>query len=188
MDGTLATFHPVDKIETLYEEGYFRDLEPIHNVVNATREIVKEEPEIEVYILSAYLTDSNYALKEKNEWLDKYLPEVSKENRIFTPCGQDKKQAVSGGVKENDFLLDDYTHNLTLWQPPGQGIKLLNGINHTRRTWKHDSLSYDKDPSILVKNIVEVLNGKHIQDSIPKAEKAENVDNIELSKDTMLKI
>jgi Uncharacterized protein conserved in bacteria len=170
MDGTLATFYPVEKLEILYEEGYFRNLAPIQNVVDAVKEIILEDPEIEVHILSAYLTDSPYALKEKNEWLDEHLPELEKENRIFLPCGEDKKQVIPGGARENDFLLDDYTNNLMLWQPPGKGIKLLNGINHTKGTWQHDALRYDKDAVVLAKNIVEVLNGEQIRDATLKVE------------------
>ena len=62
------------------------------NVVAAVKEIVTNHPEIEVNILSAYLTDSQYALQEKNEWLDRYLPEIDQTHRIFVPCGSDKKR------------------------------------------------------------------------------------------------
>ena len=64
MDGTLAVFTPVDTLETLYEKGYFLYLMPQHNVVNAVRSIIMHNPEIEVFILSAYLSDSAYALQE----------------------------------------------------------------------------------------------------------------------------
>lgn len=91
MDGTLATFNQIDKIESLYEEGYFYNLKPYENVIKAVKDIIKENKEIDVYILSAYLSDSDYALKEKNAWLDKYLPEITKEKRLFLPCGENKK-------------------------------------------------------------------------------------------------
>lgn len=157
MDGTLAVFTPVDELEKLYEQGYFLNLKPIPNVVEAIKEIIRNNPEIEVNILSAYLIDSPFALEEKNEWLDKYLPEIDKAHRIFTPCGCDKKDYIPGGVKETDFLLDDYTHNLKLWQPPARGIKLLNGINHTRGTWEYDRIRFDKEPSELAANIVSIM-------------------------------
>ena len=134
IDGTLAVFKPVDTLETLYEKGYFLNLAPHENVVAAVKEIVTNHPEIEVNILSAYLTDSQYALQEKNEWLDRYLPEIDQTHRIFVPCGSDKKEGI-GGIRSDDFLLDDYTHNLNEWQPPARGIKLLNAINHTRGSW-----------------------------------------------------
>lgn len=96
IDGTLAVFKPVDTLETLYEKGYFLNLAPHENVVAAVKEIVTNHPEIEVNILSAYLTDSQYALQEKNEWLDRYLPEIDQTHRIFVPCGSDKKEGIGG--------------------------------------------------------------------------------------------
>ena len=82
MDGTLAEFKPCEKLETLFEEGYFRNLKPQMTVVEAARELIASE-EFDVYVLSAVLTDSKYALKEKNEWLDEFLPELPKDKRIF---------------------------------------------------------------------------------------------------------
>ncbi len=160
MDGTLAVFNPVDTLETLYQPGYFSNLEPQDNVVQAVKSIITTRPEIEVYILSAVLTDSAYAQDEKNEWLDRYLPEVDSAHRIFPPCGADKKDYIRGGVRDTDFLLDDYTQNLTLWHPPGQGIKLLNGINHTRGTWEYDRIRCDKSPEDLATNLVSVIHGE----------------------------
>ena len=84
MDGTLAEFKTVDTLEKLYEPGYFSNLQPNSNVVNAVKLLI-EKADVEVYVLSAYLTDSVYALDEKNKWLDRYLPELKKENRIFMP-------------------------------------------------------------------------------------------------------
>ena len=168
MDGTLAVFHPVKELETLYEPGYFSDLSPIRNVVVAIRNIVQENPEVEVFILSAYLSDSQYALTEKNAWLNRYLPEIDNDHRLFVPCGKNKADYIPGGVRETDFLLDDYTQNLTLWQPPGKGIKLLNGINHTRGSWQDSRLRCDKSPCLLKKSILAVMNGETILDRKPE--------------------
>ncbi|WP_373843190.1 5' nucleotidase, NT5C type [Bacteroides heparinolyticus] len=160
MDGTLAVFSPVHKFETLYEQGYFLSLEPHENVVAAIKEIILNYPEIEVNILSAYLVDSKYALVEKNDWLDRYLPEVEPKNRLFVPCGTDKKEAVRGGVGSSDFLLDDYTHNLVSWQPPARGIKLLNTINHTRGSWDGDRIRYDRAPKDLAEALVSIMRNE----------------------------
>lgn len=165
MDGTLAVFTPVDELETLYQKGYFINQAPHENVVAAVREIIKNHPEIDVHILSAYLTDSEYALDEKNEWLDKHLPEIDQAHRVFVPCGSDKKIGIEGGVRSDDFLLDDYTHNLNDWQPPARGIKLLNAINHTRGSWEHDRIRYDRTPKDLADGILSVMqDGKEIYD------------------------
>lgn len=169
MDGTLAKFTPVDTLETLYEEGYFRNLEPLQNVVDAVKEIIRNHPEKQVYVMSAVLSDSRYAIQEKNEWLDRYLPEIDQEHRIFPPCGENKLDYVPGGIRPTDYLLDDYTYNLMLWEPPAKGIKLLNGINHTRGTWNGNMLRFDKQPEELAGNIMEILDGNAlIRDERPK--------------------
>jgi len=158
MDGTLAVFNNnIDKIERLYEKGYFLNLEPIYNVLNAIKEIKKNNFDIEVNILSSVLSDSKYALKEKNEWLDKYLPEIDKDHRLFPPCGANKRKYVIGGVSKNDYLLDDYTHNLSLWQPPGEGIKILNGINHTKKTWKNNCINFEKTSEKIAQDIKKII-------------------------------
>lgn len=168
MDGTLAVFHPVKDLETLYEPGYFSKLSPIPNVVIAIRHIVRNHPEIEVFVLSAYLSDSQYALAEKNAWLNRYLPEIDARHRIFLPCGENKADYIPNGVHEFDFLLDDYTHNLSLWPPPGRGIKLLNGINHTKGSWQGNRLCCSRSPDPLQKSILAIMNGATIQDRKPK--------------------
>ncbi|MBR2044719.1 MAG: hypothetical protein IJ958_01125 [Agathobacter sp.] len=169
MDGTLNEFRKIDTLETLYEKGYFFGLEPNWNVINAIKKVVAEESEkIEVYILSSVLSDSKYALQEKNAWLDKYLPEIPAERRIFPPCGEDKKKYVPGGVSEKDFLLDDYTNVLRMWNPPGKGIKLMNGINGTKGTWQGDKLSINKSAEELKNNIMDIVHDrKHYYDEGP---------------------
>lgn len=173
MDGTLAVFTPLDTLETLYEKGYFLNQKPQENVVEAVRDIVVNYPEIEVNILSAFLVDSPYALEEKNEWLDRYLPEIDQSHRVFVPCGSDKKEGIKGGIRETDFLLDDYTKNLFDWQPPGRGIKLLNAINHTKGSWVYDRIRYDREAESLAEGVVAVMSGeRHIFDK--KVEKEQS--------------
>lgn len=160
MDGTLAVFKPVDTLETLYEEGYFANLEPQQSVLDAVKQIVKNNPYIDVMVCSAYLTDSEYALKEKNEWLDRYLPEIPPERRVFLPCGVSKAEYIKdmfGRLNEKDFLLDDYTINLNDWEPPAKGIKLLNGINHTRGTWQSNRISSDRSSESIADAIESVV-------------------------------
>lgn len=160
MDGTLCEFKVVDTLETLYESGYFLNLKPHMNVVNAVKDIVAKDPDIEVFILSAYLSDSKYALDEKHRWLDTYLPEIDAEHRYFMHCGTDKKDFIAkrgGGVTIDDYLLDDYSLNLHSWQPPARGIKFMNGINGTHGTWNMDSLGISRsaeDLALCIRNII----------------------------------
>ena len=103
MDGTLARFERVDTLERLYEKGYFLNLEPMRNVVAAVKLFAAKNPQVPVYILSCVLEDSKYALEEKQEWLDRYLPEVSPEYRIFPPCGENKLSYVPDGIRADDY-------------------------------------------------------------------------------------
>lgn len=159
MDGTLAEFKAVDTLETLYEKDYFLNLKPNENVLGAVKQLIADN-NIDVYILSAYLSDSRYALDEKNAWLDKYLPELQQEKRLFVPCGTDKSVAVPGYIRPNDYLLDDYTKNLSEWEPPARGIKLINGINHTNGTWQGDKIQFTHAPEELSRMISDVMKGR----------------------------
>lgn len=161
MDGTLAEFKPIDTLEKLYEENYFLNLSPQINVIDGIRFIIQNNPNIEVFVLSAVLSDSNYAIPEKNAWLDKYLPELDMEHRLYPKCGESKKEfleQMQGGIKSDDFLLDDYSKNLHLWDPPAKGIKVMNGINGKNGTWTKDKVSIEsegKDFAECVMNIME---------------------------------
>jgi len=169
MDGTLAVFTPVNTLETLYEKEYFLNLEPIPNMVKAIRLLQAQVPEVEVFILTSYLSDSRYAMQEKNAWLDKHLPKLDYEHRVFCPCGTDKKEVVPEGIKPTDYLLDDYTANLTTWEPPAIGVKLLNGINHSKGTWKGSRISAENSPYLIVRKIMDVVEGNAVFDAKPKA-------------------
>lgn len=167
MDGTLTVFTPQKGIEPLYEKGYFINLPPHENVVEAIRYIINHHPEIEVYVLSAVLTDSKYALAEKHAWLDKYLPEIDAAHRIFVPNGSNKKEWIVG-FKNEDVLIDDYTPNLMKWCP-ARGIKLLNAINHSNGTWQGDRIRYDREPIDLANSIVAIVKrDEHIYDESVK--------------------
>lgn len=171
MDGTLAEFKPVNKLETLYEKNYFSSLKPNMSVVDAITSIIENDSDIEVFILSAYLTDSKYALSEKNKWLNEYLPSIDYQHRIFVPCGQSKLKCLEEidiDVGREDYLLDDYTLNLNEWDPPGIGIKLLNGINGTRGTWVDDQVSMFRSAEELADKLRRIIkDGEPCRDVNP---------------------
>ena len=157
MDGTLAVFQPVDRLETLYEPEYFENLPPIVNVCKAVR-LVAASGQAELYILSSVLPGSPYAVREKSAWLDRYLPQIDTQHRLFLPCGQSKALAVPGGLQPGDTLLDDYTDNLLDWS--GKGVKLYNGINGTRGRWKGDCLRYNKSPEQIAQALLAIIRGE----------------------------
>lgn len=153
MDGTLAEFRPVP-ITELYREGYFRDLAPQCNVIEAIRKLFEEPNGIKVRLLSCYLKDSKFALKEKQEWIREFIPELSKD-ALFLPCGVSKADFIG----EDGFLLDDYTDNLLLWEESGKrGIKLYNNINGTKGRWKGPSVSAESTSSQIADSITKFMS------------------------------
>lgn len=71
----------------------------------------------------------------------------------------DKSVAVPGLIRPDDYLLDDYTKNLSEWEPPARGIKLINGINHTNGTWQGDKIQFTHAPEELSSMISDVMKG-----------------------------
>ena len=165
MDGVLAKFNNmISSPEELYEQGYFLNLEPQQRVVDAVKELIGRG-NVEVFIMSAVLADSKYALGEKNEWVDKFLPEIDDTHRIFPPCGDNKLHYIPKGVRATDVLLDDYTKNLKEWEPPAIGVKLLNDINSTKGTWKGNKISFNRPPEEIADLIEKVVvQGSEIKD------------------------
>lgn len=156
MDGTLAKWNNVE-FEQLFEEGYYRNLEPNQELLDEVNSLIRQGED--VYILSAYLTESNYAKSEKQEWVKQYLPELKEDKQIFVPYGTNKAEYLKehySPITNQDYLVDDYTQNLLEWKEYGGiGVKYLNGINHTRGTWnglmineKPHGLSRIKDKSL----------------------------------------
>lgn len=171
IDGTLAHFEKVDTLERLYEKGYFENLAPQKGVIEAVKLIKETEPDVEVFILSSVLKDSKYALEEKNAWLDKYLPQIDRSHRLFPFCGESKADALEavGGIRKHDFLLDDYTLNLNDWPVKENAILLLNGINHTHKSWQGSKIRFDKAPYLIASNILGIIKNKLvIQDERPQ--------------------
>lgn len=170
LDGTCALWQPV-AFEQLFEKGYYRNLPEYKNVVAAVNHIVETHPEIEVFVLSKYLTESDYALAEKDEWVSEHLPGIDKAHRIFVPYEMDKRDMIPDKLQETDYLLDDYTKNFDNWQPPAKGIKLLNGINHTRGTWQDNRISLMRDPRDFAESLVNIITkGEQVRDRPPQHE------------------
>ena len=154
MDGVLAVFHPEKSIEEIAEPGYFLSLEAQENVVNAIKILIKKTSATHsICILSSVLNDT--AREEKIYWLDKYLPEIISDNRIFVPYGMSKADFIrdyTESISTDDILLDDFTKNLLDWH--GVGIKLLNSINNTNKTWKGFVVNGLADSETIATNLI----------------------------------
>lgn len=195
MDGTLAEWRnikiSIEHIEDCYKQDYFMQkldevlytphyfgtLKPHQEVIDAIKKII-EEDEIEVYVLSCVLPDKygQSPLKDKHNWLNRYIPEIDWEHRIFVPNGDDKKKYIPGGVKATDALLDDYTKNLKSFSTAAKAIKLSNEINSRNGTWLGNRISYKSENIVpAIKDIV--INDKTvIQDDPDKDYSAMDAD------------
>jgi 5'(3')-deoxyribonucleotidase len=153
MDGVLAEWRAAASIEELHSKGYFLRLEPYYRILAAVK-IVAPKEGVEVYTLSAYFEDSAYTVGEKQEWLDLYLPEISREGgrRIFVPCGSDKSEAVPGGIRPDDVLLDDYPKNLLAWG--GVPVKAINPHNSE---WAGFMVRWDDHPLKTADDLLDIL-------------------------------
>lgn len=159
MDGTLAVFNnQIESEEVLYQKGYYRDLPPQQNVIDAVRLLAQRE-DVEVFVLSAVLP-TPYAQPEKDAWLNEYLPEVDSAHRIYVPCGEDKGKYIGHTLGENDLLLDDYSKNLHSWCPPGRAVKLMNDINGRFGTWQGERVSYQDSPQQIADKLLVSLGLK----------------------------
>ncbi len=155
MDGCLAEWRAAATMENLYEKDYFLSLKPNRNVVEAAR--ILHEQGHEVFILSAVLPDSEYAIPGKSQWIEMFMPFIRNENKIFVPSGK-KCDAIPGGVCENDILLDDYSKNLHEWAQAGaRGIKLMNGVNGTNGSWDGEKVFMHTDPATIASAIANGL-------------------------------
>lgn len=153
IDGVLAEFREGSSMEEMLGEGYFLDLAPQSEVIEALERLAAA-PGFEVHTLSSVLSESRYALNEKKLWLCRHVRSV-REGRVsceFLPCGVSKRSAVPGGVRPGDILIDDYNVNLRDWQKSAIAVKLLNGINHRHGSWK--GLTAGRDASEIVRVVM----------------------------------
>lgn len=159
MDGVLAEFKMIDHIEMLYEQNYFLNLNPQINVVEGIKNLIDQtngKKDVEIYILSSVLKDSRFAETEKNQWLDKYLPQIDEKHRIFLPYGTEK--SAIHDLNSKCILIDDYTTNLNDWDRKGGiAIKLINPINNRHHTWKGAKIDYCLNPVLMAYTIKRIM-------------------------------
>lgn len=155
MDGTLAEWKAESKFSELFKKGYFTRLKPVEGVISLARALIAEG--CDVYILTKYLTESKYASKEKNKWLDLYLNELPEAKRIFVPYCEEKVAFIPDGIKETDVLLDDHNENLVEWRNAGGfAIKILNGVNNTHGSWNGMLINPSIDPKEFLRAIRKI--------------------------------
>ncbi len=147
MDGTIALWQSDKTLEEICKPGYFKYLPAMASSVGAIN-ILLQDDQFEIFILSSIMCE--HAKIDKNIWLDGHLPTLDAAHRIFVPYGANKADYI-GETREDDILIDDLTQNLHQWR--GVGIKMLNGINGTKGTWKGHVISSRMDSEKMAKAI-----------------------------------
>lgn len=156
MDGTLCEWKSSSQEEDLFSRGWFLDMKPIANVVQAVSKIV-ECRQVEVFIMTAVMDESKYAKEEKILWLQEHLPDIDLDHVIFVPYGKPKHEFAPGGIRSSDILLDDYSRNLHEWSMYGIGLKAKTKNNGTKGTWIGDSIRADWAPEVICEHIAALI-------------------------------
>ncbi len=135
MDGVLAKWLTGATYDDLVSAGYFYRLPPTKAVLLVVYFWLMG---YDLYILSAVMEETD-AIAQKNGWIDKFIPFIKKDHRIFLKCGESKGERIvkEFGTLDNSILIDDHSPNLIDWEKNGgKAIKFLNGINGKGNTFK----------------------------------------------------
>lgn len=136
LDGTLAKFNVKNALQRFDKEiGFFAKL----GAYKGIEEINKMAKQGNVYIISA--SPNEQADKDKMTWIEKYLNNIPKANRLICRVGENKAEYLkTKGIQidKNCYLLDDYTKNLTEWETVGGvGIKRITKVaDNSTKKWK----------------------------------------------------
>ena len=157
IDGVLAVWLKGMPLPIVRSDGYCMNLPPTE-LMYWIRDHVINNRRYRFRTMSAYFDDTT-ALRDKNIWLDRYLPMIERKDRIFVPCGGPTKayaveKHIGRRLDKRDILIDDFSVNLIEWQNAGgTGIKYLNGVNGTKGSWKGPKSS---DPEEMFKIIAMI--------------------------------
>ena len=191
MDGTLAEWQEGTPLEEVCAPGYFAQLPPNENMAKAMIRFweYSRKNNIEVFILSAVF-DDGHSIRDKNAWLDQYIPFIDAEHRIFVSCEEPKTAYINehlGGMSESDMFNNiSFTANPTsssdaivlFLANPSEWVKeyvekMLKeqewSLKHIRRQvsidrYKEQKLvEYKKTPS------KDLIQAKLFHDSVPKS-------------------
>ena len=144
MDGVVAEWRKTATEKDLWKMGYWISLLPVYEIIWEIL-IICLDPDCDVYIATAVI-ETLLAKIEKWLWCNRYMPFIDRRHRIFIRNGSSKAEAVTKylGIPLSDriVLLDDYSKNLHDWREKGgRCIKIMNGLNGTKGTWRGEKFS-----------------------------------------------
>lgn len=150
----LTVQDAVSSIDTIYQQGYYLNKKPILNVLDALKKF-KRKDEIKIHIISLYPDASKFALFERNKWIDKYLPEVTPDNRIFISYG---KKNLFEQYNDDSILIDNFLQNLQLWK----GIGIMASRNSENMEWCGVSVDTSLNSSILFYTLKRLIIEQYV--------------------------
>lgn len=137
LDGTIAKFNVRNALGRFDNEvGFFANLGAYKGVEEVNELALSNQ----VFVISA--SPNEQADKDKMIWLEKFLPNIRKENITICRLGQNKARVIedkySMTINEECLLLDDYTKNLIEWETfGGKGIKRITKVSdNSTKKWK----------------------------------------------------
>lgn len=161
MDGVLAqylTLEEIGSIQRIYEPGYFKNLPVLTGMTQAVRMLRKEDPDVEVHILSSVLPEEKNpsALSEKKLWLSRFFP-VEEERQHFVQYREGMSCKGEFAENKTDVLIDDDIVNLRAWEENGgTGILMINEVR-LKGWWSGQKLYYTPDPHIMLERLKNEL-------------------------------
>lgn len=161
MDGVTARWEEAS-LEELFTEGFFLSRKPVVDVISAVEKL-QQSGLCSVYILSSVVNE--HAEAEKREWNQKYMGFIPEERQIYVPYGSNKSDFLPQR-RDTDILVDDFSKNLHEWH--GVGVKLLNGINWTKGTWKGHVVNGTASADIIYQSLCGLIGeiGKQAYSSL----------------------
>lgn len=126
------TIYPI-----LKEEGFFASLQPYEGAIEVLQRLNEKH---EIIIVTASVT--GYAMKEKGEWVERYLPFLHCDNFMVAR----KKYKIQG-----DVLFDDGPHNIAAFN----GVTIAKRHPHN----PHAAPDYWVDTMFEFEKIIEDLYG-----------------------------
>jgi 5'(3')-deoxyribonucleotidase len=116
MDGVLANFDAEPNAVERYavEEGFFKRLKPINEHLDKLKSLLEQGESVSIITASP----NDRADRDKKEWLNNHIKDISKLNIHIVRVGANKSSVVKDISKEH-ILFDDYGKNCLQWEQAG---------------------------------------------------------------------